>query len=308
MSYRMRVKRVGINRVVPVALVVVILAAAAFAYYLTLAPASNKTSASSTTPQTSSVSTAVTTEPSSSSSLSSVQSSTALSSTGSAAQSSQSGATTQTATCAPTSTSSNSSAGQELVGFLSAYSSMSISFQGTKNGNQDDVNMSYVVAYVSSTTYKVNISYSLNGKGKPGTLWILKNGSILAGERGGKNYTGSTASNFVLDYFSDLETLYTFASQASTITSYFHSAGTSTAEIGANSLTVTEYLVNTTPENFQICNGENAELDTYNVYIGTPSGSSLAIITYADFSGTLTTSSVSNTFDYVYQLTAYTVA
>jgi len=112
----------------------------------------------------------------------------------------------------------------------------------------------------------------------------------------------------VLGAFEDLDTVYTLALQATTMTSYFHSVGTSTATIGTNSFTVTDYVANTTPETIQVCNEQPAVIDVYNVHAGTPSGSSLEMITSADFSGTLTTPTGYNTLDYTYQLTALTVS
>jgi hypothetical protein len=186
---------------------------------------------------------------------------------------------------------------------------MSISFQGTKNGEPRTGTLNYSVVYENSTTFMVNFTHTLNGKGNAGTLWILKNGTVLAVERGGKNYTGSTASNFVLSHFSDLDILYSFATQESTVTSYFHSNGTSTANIGTNSFTVTDYVANTTPETVQVCNEGTAVLDTYNVYLGAPTGSSLEMVTSANFSGTLTSSSGTIiTLDLSYHLTALTVS
>ena len=185
---------------------------------------------------------------------------------------------------------------------------MNFSFQGTKNGNQKDLNLGYTVVSKNSTTYQVNIDYTLNSKSKAGTIWILNNGTILAGELNGKDYNGSTASDFVLNGFVDLDTIYNLALQASTIPAYFHSVGTSTATIGTNSFTVTDYVANTTPETVQGCNGSTALIDTYNVYLGTPNGSSLELVTSANFSVTLTTSSGTNILDYTYQITSLTVA
>jgi hypothetical protein len=184
---------------------------------------------------------------------------------------------------------------------------MSISFQGTKNGVQHALSMTYAVVSESSTTFKVNVNYTLK-VAHTATIWILTNGTVLAAERGGKNYTGSAASAFVLGAFADLNTLYTLAVQASTITPYFHSAGTSTVTIGTNSFTVTDYVANTTPETIQGCNGDSFLIDAYSVYLGTPTGSSLEMITSANFSSTITTPSGNTTLDYSYQLTALTVA
>jgi len=195
-----------------------------------------------------------------------------------------------------------------LVGFFSAYSSMSFGFQGTKNGAQENLNMTYTVVSASSTEYKVNVGYTINGEGKSGTIWIRDNGTIIAGELNGKNYTGTTASNFVLNAFSELDTIYNLALQASTIPAYFHSVGSETANIGSNSFTVTDYAANATPETVQGCNESSAVINSYNVYLGTPNGSSLELVTSANFSVVLTASSVSTSLDYSYQILALTVA
>ena len=184
-----------------------------------------------------------------------------------------------------------------------------MSFQGTKNGNSRTGTLTYSVVYESPTTFKVNINHTVNSKSNSATVWIFKNGTILAAERGGKNYTGSTATNFVLGHFSDLNLLYSFATQESTITSYFRSAGTSTVSIGTSSFTVTDYVENAAGETVQVCNEGTAVLDTYSVYLGTPTGSSLEMITSANVSGTLTSlSGTVITVDFSYQLTAFTVA
>jgi len=194
-----------------------------------------------------------------------------------------------------------------MVGFLSAYSSLSFGFQGTMNGGAHNLNMSYTVVYHSSTTYKVSVNFIINGQVQPATAWILNDGTVLALYGLGHNITGSAASSTALAYFSDLMTLNSFANQESTITAYFHSAGTSTAKVGGNTFTVTEYVANSTPETVQLCTGETATLNTYNVYIGTPSGSSLELVTYANFAGSFISEGVTTAYSYTYQLTGLTV-
>ena len=49
-------------------------------------------------------------------------------------------------------------------------------------------------------------------------------------------------------------------------------------------------------------------MNTYSVYVGTPNGSSLELITYANFSVSLTTASSTTTADYTYQVNGFTVA
>jgi len=272
-------------------------------------PISATTASTPTTSYTSTSSTPMVTTTSSNSTSTTPATSLSSSSTTTTISQSQasSSATTQTSSCY-VETSSNSSVGQALVGFFSAYSSMSFGFQGSKDGVQKDLNLSYTVVSQSSTTYEVNIDYTLNGNTKAGTIWIVNNGTILAGELDGKNYTGATASTFVLDAFSDLDTIYNLALQSSTIPAYFHSVGTSTVTIGTNSFTVSDYVANMTPETIQGCSGSSAVVNTYNVYLGTPTGSSLELVTSANFSVALTTSSGTTTLDYEYQITALSVA
>jgi len=299
---------------------VVMIALAIIAYYLLSASPSVGTSTASSTPQTSStsaVSTTPVTATSSSTSTSissplSTTSSTTSSSTSSStvtiASSSTSTTTTSTAACLTTSP-SNSTEEQELVGWFGNYTSLAISFQGTTNNKALTLDFSYSVVYKSATTYKVSINVVLNGKSHPYTLWDLTNGTVLALlAPNGVNSTGSAASNTVLGYFSDLETLDTLGLQ-STNAAYFHSTGTSTVTIGTNSFTVTNYVANTTPETIQGCNNSGSgSLSNYSVNLGTPNGSSFELVVSATFAGSITDASGTRTFDITYQTTAFTIA
>jgi len=228
--------------------------------------------------------------------------------TSSTSQASTSSNTTSSAACITTSP-SNSTEGQNLVAWFGAYSSLTIGFVGTKNGSPENLNFTYTVVSKSTTTYEVNLNLILNGKSRTYTLWDFTNGTVLALlPPSGVNYTGSTASNIVLGFFSGLETLNTIALQ-STNTAYFHATGTSTVTIGTNSFTVTNYALNTTPETIQGCsNSGSADLNSYSVSMGTPSGSSFELVVSATFAGAFATVSGNSTVDYTYQLTALSVA
>ena len=300
--------------------VIVVVALAAAAYFLLSAPAST-----STTSQTSLSTTPITTT---SSSLSSISSSTAPISTttssapsntatteGTATSSSSSATlsttstTTSTAACLTTSP-SNSTEEQELVGWFGNYSSFAVTFQGTKNGKAVTLDFSYTLAYTGPPTYKANINVVLNGKSHPYTLWDLSNGTVLALlAPNGVNSTGSAASNTVLGYFYDLEALYTLALQ-STNPAYFHPTGTSTATIGSNSFTTTNYVANTTPETIQGCNNSGyGSVSSFSVNLGTPSGSNFELVASSTFVGSITDASgTTTTFDFTYQTTAFTLA
>ena len=187
---------------------------------------------------------------------------------------------------------------------------MAITFQGTKNGKAVTLDFSYTVAYKSSTTYKVDLNIVLNSKSHPYTLWDFSNGTVLALlAPNGVNSTGSAATNTVLGYFYDLETLYTLALQ-STNAAYFQATGTSTVTIGTNSFTATNYVANTTPETIQGCNNSGyGSVSNFNVSLGTPSGSSFELVVSSTFAGSITDASgTTTTFDFTYQTTAFTVA
>jgi len=195
------------------------------------------------------------------------------------------------------------------VGWFGNYSSLAISFEGTKNGNTHNLDFSYTVAYASPTTYKVNLNVVLNGKSRAYTLWDLRNGTVLALLLpNGENDTGYAASNTVLGFFSGLETLDTIALQTNNA-AFFHSTGTSPVTIGSNSFTVTNYTLNTTPETIQGCNGSgSATMSNATTSLGTPSGSSFELVVSATFEGSFTDASGTTTVDYTYQITALTVA
>jgi len=321
-------KSKGISRVVPIAIVIVILAVAGIAYYLVSTTTTTPTSPTSSTLSTStsytfsiptsstlvssslSSTTGATTSIASSTTTGLVPPSTTTESTTvsspPSATSSTTGATTPS--CLTTSL-SNSTEEQELVGWFGNYSSLAISFKGTKNGQTENLNFSYTVAYKSPTTYKVDITIVYNGKSHTDTVWDLRNGTILALFTT-KNYTGYSASNYVLGYFSDLETLYTLALQ-STNTAYFHSTGTSTATIGTNpQFTVTNYVANTTPEAIQGCNNSGSgSVSNDSVNLGTPNGSNFELVVSSTFVGSLTDASgTTTTLDFTYQTTEFTVA
>ena len=199
--------------------------------------------------------------------------------------------------------------GLDLVSWFGNYTSLAISFQGTKNGNTSNLDFSYTIAYKSPTTYKVNLNIVLKGKSRDYTLWDFRNGTVLALlAPGGKNSTGSAASNTVFGFFSGLETLDTIALQSNNA-AYFHSTGTSTVTIGSNSFTVTNYAIITTPETIPGCGGSgSATLSTYTASLGTPSGSSFELVVSATFVGSFTDASGTTTVNYTYQITALTVA
>jgi hypothetical protein len=173
-----------------------------------------------------------------------------------------------------------------------------MNFQEVINGQTDTVTASYTVVYHSSTTYKVMLTESANGQSEPAsTVYILNNGTAIAVDEAGYNFTGSTLSSIlpegVAGLFAGFSEEIAFGNQLSTYTSssYFKATGTSTVTIGPSTFTVTNYVANSLPENLSSC-GVSETLTAYSMSIGTPTGSSYPLVTsmniaYTTLSGSL---------------------
>ena len=166
---------------------------------------------------------------------------------------------------------------------------------------------SYAVAYMSSTTYKVNMEYVAK-KTLTFTAWLLKNGTTLAISIGGTNITGVQANDDAQEYFGDVASVLGVVQDQSMYSNLFHSNGTSTATIGTNTFTVTNYVANTLPETIQLCNGETTVLTGYNLSEGTPSGSTYELPAYVDIAGSTTSNGTTRPFAFTFQVTAFTIA
>jgi hypothetical protein len=156
----------------------------------------------------------------------------------------------------------------------------------------------------------VNSSFSTSGANEQTTLWILKNGTVLAAEIAGQNLTGVAVNGFVAGAFAGFYEEIDIGQQQSfysTASQYFHSTGTNSVTIGSNKLTVTNYALNSLPETVNSC----GTLDNYTAFtlsIGTPSGTSFPIVTNLHFAGTSTVNGSPNSFDVSIQVTAFSVA
>jgi hypothetical protein len=171
------------------------------------------------------------------------------------------------------------------------------------------------VVYESPTTYKVSISYILPDKSGTATVWLLKDGTVVALTLVGHNITGASASAYFQTYFGLWETELVFEQQitSSTSFSFFHSTGTSTVTIGPSTFSVTNYTGNSLPETIPGCNGQSMTLTAGGFSLGTPGGSSYPLITYIDVDGSETPLGVSGTlstttYSITSQITSVTVA
>ena len=166
---------------------------------------------------------------------------------------------------------------------------------------------SYTTVYVSATTYKISLTSTAEGQTTSSTVYILKNGTALAIDAEGFNFTGSEASGFLLSEFAGFSAEIAYGNQLGifTATSYFHSTGTSSVTIGPSTFTVTNWAANNIPETLSSCTTNQETLTAYNLSEGTPKGSSYPLVTSMNFAGT---DSSGNSFDYVITLTSITVA
>jgi hypothetical protein len=218
------------------------------------------------------------------------------------------------------------SSNEDVIPLLTAYSSMTVQLNGTSSSSTStasggaNITESYVTDYVSSTTYKITLSFSESSASSSGvsgsyTLWVLKNGTVTAAaiSIGGnsQNLTGSEANEIVVGVFAGFIT--DVAANANlgayTSSSYFHSTGSSSVTIGTTTMTVTNYAAITLPVTITNCDGSTTNLTAYALSVGTPPGAKGPLVTYAHFAGTTTqTDGSMTTFNEVIQVTSFTLA
>jgi hypothetical protein len=156
----------------------------------------------------------------------------------------------------------------------------------------------------------VNTTFGSGATSQEMTAWILKDGTTLAVNVLGQNFTGPTANSFITGAFAGFyqeievgqqQSFYSSASQ------FFHSTGTSSVTIGANKVTVTNYAANSLPETVEAC-GSTSTYTAFSLSIGTPSGTSFPIVTSMHFAGTSTVNGSPSSFDISIQVTSFTLA
>jgi hypothetical protein len=192
---------------------------------------------------------------------------------------------------------------------LNAYSSLSLMYNGSSGGNSFSETSTYTTIYASATTYKVNMSETVNGSvALTSTMWILKNGTALAVDYGGYNVTGAESSSMELGFFAGFTAEAEAASQLSmyTASGYFHSTGTSTVTIGSATFPVTTYAANSLPETINNC-GDITVLNTYSLSVGTPTGATAPLVTSIVLGGTDTSNGQTTSVNYQIKLVAITV-
>ena len=201
---------------------------------------------------------------------------------------------------------------------------MTVTFNGTSTSSgstatSSSITESYTTNYVSSTTYKITLSFTESSSSSAGvngsyTIYILKNGTILAADISfsgqNENLTGSEAQGIGVGIFSGFITQIEANNNLGAYTSsnFFHSAGTSSVTIGSVHMTVTNYVANTLPETVTNCDGSTTSLTAYALSVGTPPGASGPLVTYGHFAGsTVEANGTTSSYDYVIQITAITL-
>jgi hypothetical protein len=170
-----------------------------------------------------------------------------------------------------------------LIPLLDSYSKMSVYFSSSSDLTTFAGNASYTVVYTSSSTYKLDLDY----QNLTSTVWMLKDGTVLAILEGGDNITGSVAGDVVAGYAAGFIAETQAADQLSTYaaSSSFHSNGTSTVTIGSSTFSVKNYIANSRPENISPCGSGTLTLSTYSLSVGTPAGSTIPLVTNMQMSG-----------------------
>lgn len=193
----------------------------------------------------------------------------------------------------------------DVVPLLSSYSSMAVNYTDVSSSGTSYLIESYNTVYTSASTYKVNITYSTSGETGSTLAWILKNGTIVAADVSGYNVTGSEAQDFAVGIFAGFIEQIEVDSQLSqnTVSTYFHSTGTSTVTIGNVSMQVTTWAANTLPETTNVC-GVTSTITAFSLEVGTPPGASSPLVVYEHIAG----SSDGSNYDVTITITSFTLA
>jgi hypothetical protein len=192
-----------------------------------------------------------------------------------------------------------------------------VNFTGSTNGTQHSSEaLSYQVVYDSNNVLKVNFTEKVVSNGTANTFsalsWVNKNGTVLATEYFGQNFTGSQAKTF-FDAEMVVFTIYlTYHSLLSVYTdpANFHAVGTSSKMFGPTTIQVTTYMANHLPELIDTpCSNSSFNLTDFSLDLGTPPGSATQFMTFLHLAGTyMQPGHGPQQEDYTFRLVSMTVA
>jgi hypothetical protein len=287
-----RQKRDGVAPAVIAIVAVALIAVAAIGAYETLLAPGSKASSTLTSlnpTATSSASSSTTTTPTGSSSSSTASLSTS---------------------CASTAGSVGATEGN-IVPLLSAFSALELQYNYSSSTLSSNYTESYATAYVSSTTYKINLVSAGEGQNVTSTAWILKNGTAIAIDEFDENVTGPESQELVEGSFAGFSAEVEVSSQLSTYTASqdFHSTGSSSTTIGSNTLTVTSYAANTLPITITPCAGGvsvSTSLTSFQMSVGEPTGTGYDLVTNMQLTESSTTGGATTTVSSLIQVISFT--
>lgn len=186
---------------------------------------------------------------------------------------------------------------------------MTLQYSGTANGQSINYTASYNVLYATSSTIKVNLTYSSSSGTESITAWLSTSGTVIAAEEDGYNLTGSEASGMVVGLFAgfvvEVEAGQSIPYYSST--SQWESTGTSTVTIGTTGFTVTNYQFSSYPVTVTTCSGTST-LTAFSLSIGTPPGTTYQVVTTLNEAGSTTVNGQTENFDFTLTLTSLTVS
>jgi len=315
----LRVQRHGIATAALAVVIVIVIAVAGAAAYFALTSGSSPSSTTQTSSHSSASSTTAAQSSSTHSTSSQTQASTSQSSvattpttvtTTSSATQTSAATTLSTYSCTSTYTTGTSvDYTPQYIGLIKQYSSMEFKVSDNTNGTAQNSTMTYQVTSVSGSVYTANITLasgsdveSLVAEVDASSNTVQSVTISFSGFQ--QTVTGDQAKSYFDSFMGlfGLEITYSTESGVFTDSTYFHSAGTSTASFGTVSFPVTTWEANTLPFSLNDC-GVIDTITAYTLQLGTPPGTSLTFVTYLHVA-----TSSPNTEDVVFQLVSLTVA
>ena len=186
---------------------------------------------------------------------------------------------------------------------MKTFSSITFNINGTSAGTSENETFGYTTKALQPGIYNVSVSDSA----APGTFNFVvdtNNDTVLSANLFGTVITGSQAKLEFDSFFGlfGLEEYYTGEIGVFTDPAYFTNEGTTTHTYGSVSFAVTTWGLNSANEQVDYC-GVTATINSYQLSVGTPPGTSLQFITYLEFSGI----SEGETSNITFQLTSMTL-
>jgi hypothetical protein len=311
----MIIGRSGVTRTIIAVIVMMLVIVAGVAAFVVLnAPVNSNTSTSSSSTTLYSSFTNSSSSQQTSGSTGSATTSNSISTNSSVTSSYTSTNSTSTSCVATNSTSGESSTEFELnmPSLFTEFSAMTVkSDTTTGTGSASStyaIVESYDTIYASQTTFKIGLNLSLPGEYIPATMWMLRDGTVIAFDYAGQNNTGSDATPLGPQFFA-LFLAESNASDISAFTSsaYFHQTGTSPDSIGPTQVSLTTYSANALPETISSC-PSSTTITAFSFALGIPHGTNTSLIVNEQLATTEDVNGTTSNVDVAIQLSSLTLA